>query len=374
MRNIDTLAYHIENPNVSVETYVRQKRIELAHEIKPINKIYLDTNFWVRLRDARLGRGTGNDALNLLHILEKLTAKGIAICPISSDTFAEIFKQTDFNTLGVSAQLIDDLSKGVVLLSMKERIDLEVIHFVREKSKGVEHVYTLDEMVWTKIAYVFGFCTPTSKALPPDLDCAIQKAFFDQFWVITLADRLEQMGEDVLHRIPKLSDISQKLNDGKFSHADECKSFKQLFLAELSGILDVYRSDFQGLIRYLYESETGQSLNADEISSDDSGQTIANLIYHAFRLNKIKSELPSFRISAGIHAVIRWDKERKYKPTDLHDFHHAAAAIPYCDYFLTERSLGHLVQNKNLKLEKFFNCKIISDISEAIDELSRINS
>ena len=372
MKNVDTLKYHIGNPDVSVERYARRKHIKLAHEIQSAKKVYLDTKFWILLRDARMGESTSDNIVQLLHVLEDLVLNGIIVCPISSDTFAEIFNQKDTKTLKASVQVIDDLSRGVAILAMKERIDLEVFHFIREKVEGADSVYSLDELVWTKLAYVMGFATPVSDSLPPDINCAIQKAFIDQMWVVTLTDMLDQIGADAVSRMPKLTDISQKLNEGKFSHIGENKSFKQLFLTELSGILEVYKPDFQDLMAYLYESDTGQRLRADELSSSNGGRWTANLVYHAFRLNRITSELPSFRIIAGIHSAVRWDGKRKYKPTDLHDFHHAVAAVPYCDYFLTEHNLRHLVGDKNLKLNTIFHCKAISDATEAIEELSQI--
>lgn len=374
MKNIDTLEYHKKNPNITVQKYVRAKLIELAHEIQSVQKVYLDTNYWVLLRDARLGRATDDKVIKLLRILEELVYKGLIICPISNDTFSEIFTQTDTNTLRANTQIIDDLSKGIVLLSSQERIGFEVIYFFRSNTNASDQVYTPDEMVWTKMCYVFGFSTPVSKSIPSDLDCAIQKAFIDQMWDLTMTDILDIFGSDGLSRIPRFPNISQQLNDGKFAHIDECKSFKQLFLEELKGILDINIPDFKDLMVHLFESKTGQYPSAEELSSDDGGRIIAKFIYEAFRLNKLKSELPAFRILAGLHAAIRWDKERKYKPTDVLDFHHAVAAIPYFDYFLTERSLRNLVHNKNLKIDTLFRCKTISDIDEAIDELSQIAS
>jgi len=372
MRNVDTLEYHIKNPDVSVEKYIRNKRIELSQKINSAKKVYLDTKFWILLRNVRMGNVTDSNTIQLLHVLENLVANGLVVCPISNDTFAEIFKQTDNKTLRASLQVIDDLSKGIAILSMKERIDLEIFHFIGEKTKGTDSVYSPDELVWTKTAYVMGFLTPNNDSMPQDTNCAIQKAFIDQMWVVTLTDMLNQMGNDVVSRMPKLPDISQKLNEGKLAHIDDCKSFKQLFMAELSGILDVHKQDFQDLMVYIVKSETGQSFNAEELSSSNAGQLFANLIYHAYRLNRIKYELPSFRVIAGIHAAVRWDKGRKYKRNDLHDFHHAAAAIPYCDYFLTEANLRHLVYDRNMKFDTLFRCKTISDINDAIEKLSQI--
>jgi len=374
MELVNTLEFHKNNPGKSVEEYVKRKRVELAHGIRLSKKIYLDTKYWILLRDARIRENVDGNILQLLYLLETLVESGLAVCPISAETFSEIFKQANIKTLKATAQIIDDLSKGITILNLFERLDLEVFHFVCTKTKKAEVVYSLDELVWTKIAYVMGFVTPSSKAFSPDINCAMQKAFIDQMWVISLTDMLDQIYTRAASRKPTFMDFSQELNEGKFAHIEEQNSFKQMFLAELAGILDFYKPSFQSLMVYLYESEVGRKITADELSSDKAGQMFANLIYHAFRLNKINSELPSFRVGAGIHAAVRWDKERKYKPNDLYDFHHAIGAIPYYDYFLTEHSLRHLVSNKNLSFDTIFHCKTISDIDSAISELSQIAS
>jgi len=374
MESVDTLEFHKNNPGESVEKYVKRKRIELSHEIRLSKKIYLDTKYWILLRDARTRKNVDDNILQLLHLIESLVGGGYAICPISDTIFSEIFKQTDINTLRATAQIIDDLSQGITLLHLFERLDLEIFHFIHTKTKNADFVYSLNELVWTKIAYVMGFVTPSSKELSPDIDCAMQKAFIDQMWVMTLTDMLDQIYTIAESWKPIFNDFSQKLNEGKFSQIEKQHSFKQIFLEELSGILDFYKPSFQSLMVSLYESEIGQKVAEDEIASDNAGRMFANLIYHGFRLNKITSELPTFRVSAGIHTVIHWDKERKYKPNDLYDFHHAMGAIPYYDYFLTEHSLRHLLSNKNLSFDTIFHCKTISDINDAISELSQISS
>jgi len=373
MELVNTLEFHKNNLGESVEEYAKRKRVELAHEIRLSKKIYLDTKYWILLRDARIRRNVDDNILRLLRLLETLVESGLAVCPISAETFSEIFKQSDIKTLRATVQIIDDLSRGITILNLFERLDLEVFHFVCTKTKKAESVYSLDELVWTKIAYVMGFVTPSLKTLSPDINCAMQKAFIDQMWTISLTDMLGQIYTRATRWKPIFLDFSQELNEGKFSHIEEHNSFKQMFLAELAGILDFYKPSFKSLMEYIYESETGRKITAEEISSDDAGQKVANFIYHAFRLNKITSELPSFRVSAGIHAAVRWDKERKYKPNDLYDFHHATDAIPYYDYFLTEHSLRHLVSSKNLNFDTLFHCKTISDINDAINELSQIS-
>jgi hypothetical protein len=313
MKFISTITHHLQTPGATVEQYARSKRIALAHEIRGAQKIYLDTKFWILLRDARLGRPDSNDVGKLLQILETLVLRRKVLCPLSVDTFAEIFKQSDPSTLRATVQLIDDLSMGISILELGERVDLEVSHFIREKTKGSGAVYALDDLVWTKTAYVLGFVTPIPHGLPNKKSMAIQKAFVDQMWIITLTDMLDHMGT-IAPQDSKAwfsEDTTEKLNQGKLSHMHEYSSFKQLFLNELAGLLDVHKPMLADLMRHIYESDTGKIATWDEVEMADSGRLVVNLIYHAFRLNKIKSEMPSFRAYAGLHAAMRWDAKRK---------------------------------------------------------------
>lgn len=75
--------------------------------------------------------------------------------------------------------------------------------------------------------------------------------------------------------------------------------------------------------------------------------------------------LPTLHISALCYSAIRWDKKRNLSANDIYDFQHAAAAIGYCDAFLTEKPLMTLLAQRNLKIKADFRCAVISDIEEA---------
>ncbi len=336
------IAHHRFTPNVSVEDYVRRKRIELAAEIQGSAKVYLDTKFWLLLRDARLGRNHDPQVVELLRLLQHLIAARRAVCPISAATFAEIFSQTDCATLRVSVELIDELSGGVSVIEEYERFRLEFLHFVREKSQGADQVLPVQQLVWTKLAYVLGFVTPVSRVLPSEIDLAVQKAFVDHMWTLGLTEMVNQIGDDGLRSFPRnFPDATARLNDGKFAHVNGHKTFKQVFLSEIGGVLDVFKPDFVDLLRHIHEMDVGRTAE-NNTDFQDGARMLANLVYHAFRLDKLTIELPSVRIAAGLHAALRWDRKRKYKRNDLNDFHHAVAAIPYCDFFLTDHGLRNL--------------------------------
>lgn len=371
MNVAETIAHHKQTPDVSVENYVRRKRIALARGMEQAKKVYLDTKFWLLLRDGRMGRSNDADVVRLLNLLQKLVASNRVICPISATTFFEIFAQTDPTTLAANVDLIDELSTGVTLIEERERFRSEFFHFVVQKSQAAKTVLPLHDLVWTKLAYVLGFVTPVSQSLPADVDLALQKAFVDHMWTISLSDMLRAKASTALPFPCAFPDISTSLNDGKSANLDEHKSFKQVFLSEIAGILDVYKPDLGRLMRHLYEDQYGHPPEVARGSNDDE-RLFANLIYNAFRLNKLTSELPSLRVSAGLHAAHRWDKTRKYKRNDLHDFHHAVAAIPYCDYFLTEHSLRQLVNHNGLGLSRLFPCQTFSSVADSLGTLTRL--
>jgi hypothetical protein len=374
MKIVNTLSHHRQTPGVSLQSHLKNKQLDLARDIRAAKRVYLDTKFWLLLRDARLGRNAGSDTIALLDLLEAGAAKGKVVCPISADTYIEVFSQTDPVTLRACAKLIDDLSLGVAIIELTGRISLEVHQFVLRNIKGADAVHAMEELIWTKLAYVLGITTPVSESLPPGWDLAIQKAFLDQLWTTTITEMLEVSGKTAGPLTKPFADISDELNRGKIEHHHENKSFKQLFLSELWGVLDLYKPHFGDIMTYIFEQDTGQDARADEAAKQEGGRMVANLIYNAFRLNRLTRELPSLWLGAGFHAAVRWDVKRKFEANDLPDFRHAVAAIPYCDFFLTERSLRHLVSDGNLRLETLYPCKTFSDAASATEALTPIVS
>ena len=362
-------------PSDVVAKYVQSKRIALARELRNTKKIYLDTKYWILLRDARLGRPQSKAVAELLNALEELVTNGRALCPINADAYFEVFNQNDAQTLRASAQLMDVLSLGVSLISMPERINAELFHLVESVRRGPQRVFALDELMWTKAAYVIGFVTPDFYALPRDENIAAQKSFADFMWKLGLTEVLDTMGDDIAaSRTFPFEDISGQLNQGKFESDGEHSTFDSLLLCEVRGLLDAHLGELTSMMAYIIKRGTGRSIGDAVDGENRSGARLANLIYHAFRLGRIGDALPSIRVGAGLHAALRWDRNRKYKGNDTFDFRHAEAALPYCDYFFTERSLRHLVNDGNLNFPTVFDCQVCSSVEEALVAVSSIAS
>jgi hypothetical protein len=98
-------------------------------------------------------------------------------------------------------------------------------------------------------------------------------------------------------------------------------------------------------------------------------EPLSKVIFNLFRLKRIGAELPSLTMYAGMHAAIRCDPARKYKKGDFDDLNHATVALPYSDYFLTEKSLGHLITTKPLQYDRLYGCTVLSSAEELIEAL-----
>ena len=51
---------------------------------------------------------------------------------------------------------------------------------------------------------------------------------------------------------------------------------------------------------------------------------------------------------------------------------HAVAALPYCDIFLTERSLTHLITAGNASLATLYDTKVTHNADEALQLLDAV--
>ncbi|MCI4679080.1 hypothetical protein K9U33_10525 [Rhodoblastus acidophilus] len=111
---------------------------------------------------------------------------------------------------------------------------------------------------------------------------------------------------------------------------------------------------------------------AADITPEERAESVKmcrNLLYHAMKQLKHRRTLRTLHIGGSLHSGMRWDKERKFKPNDYYDFHHATAALSYCDYFLTDGPLHVLITRPQLDLERVNDCKVLSDPAEAAEAM-----
>lgn len=117
-----------------------------------------------------------------------------------------------------------------------------------------------------------------------------------------------------------------------------------------------------------------RAAGADSHDPSTMEQHGLNLAYSAAAAPKPQRALPFIRILAGLHAFIRWQRQRAFTFNDIFDLRHAAAAIPYCDVFLTEKFVKAACTSSLLDFGTAYSTQIICEEDEALDAVSRLQA
>lgn len=355
---------HRANPDVSTDAYVRLRRIELGESVLRRERVYLDKCYWIALRDAYLGTSKDLDSSRLLDALRFSVHSKRRICPISDALFLELLKQQDARTRLATAQLIDELSEGVTLGHETERVSTEIAHFLHSKIGHV--VYPLAALVWSRLSYVLGVQHPCSTAFSATEERVMQKAFFDHMWDVPLTVVVSGLGTPIAPP-NDYEGLATRLNENKALHAGSIKSFSQAYRAEIQGSLSIAAPIAVRVLEHIGSQSLGTKVNSSAEALQELERQAYNLLCAAIAQKEVALALPTLHIGALCHAAVRWDRGRKLTANDLFDFHHAEAAVAYCDVFLTEKPLRTLLMQRHLKVAEDFRCRIISSRGEAAE-------
>ncbi len=341
-----TIDLHRKQPDVSLEQHVRKKRIQLGIEVASKYRIYLDLRFWILLRDVELGRNNNQDLIQLLCRIKSLVDDGLAICPISETVFVELMKQSDHETRFATTKLIDRLSLGVSLIVNPERINQELCNAIYSLA-GTENLIPIDQLVWTKLSYILGENHPHQTLFEPSEELVIQKSFFDHMWGITLTDMMRYLDFESWEQ-PDWQKTADRLNLGNKEHTDEIRSYKQAYRVEFEGSLSLFTEQLLQLFKEVDNAgHNGFVTNSEKLSDQE-------------RFREFSKSVRTLHIGACCYAAVRWDKKRQLTGNDLLDFHHAEAALGYCNLFLTEKPLKTLLSQNHLGLKNDFPCVVES--------------
>lgn len=367
-----TFDYHRQHPEISLERYVRSKMIATADRVLDRKVIYLDTRYWILLRDVVLGRPSDSILPNTLSRLRYLVGAGKVICPINADILAELLKQVDETTRLATAKLIDELSLGAALQSEEERVGTELNHWVQLTQSGPADLEPLERLVWGSPSYVLGHTFPTIDSFSDEENLACQKAFTDYLWDLPFADVISFLPPLPEELNGRWNAIADKLNREIKQHDITARSLRQLHVGEFIGVLYLYLPTLVNIFSRQYEKQMGVAPTEEErVQLEGVGRGLIGFLGDALRTNKLGRQVPSLVIKAGLHAAVRRNRGRQLTGNDLHDFGHAAAALAYCDYFATDRRLRHLVVN-DLKFDERYEVIVVSEPSEFLGLIEQI--
>ena len=179
--------------------------------------------------------------------------------------------------------------------------------------------------------------------------------------------------EDIVERLPtglswpqdKAETLAAFISDQNRLHADEIVSFQRAYRVELHGAFVAFEPVLQEALAQHYETLTGARPSEEDLAHFDQ-IPLPTFFYNACSVLKLHRRLPSFHLQAALHARMRLEKGRQFKPNDFADFGHAVAAVPYCSFFLTEASLSHILGSPLLRIQEDFGAVIFSSAPQAI--------
>lgn len=369
MKFIDTFEYHQQHPKVTASEHIDNLRNELRISLEGKTLIYLDTKYWVLLRDVVLGRTVETEIKQIYEHLTQLTTKGIVLCPFSEDIFHEIIKQSDQITLEASLNLIDKFSSGVSIRSLEDRLKIEMLHLLERYNEN-SNTPKLESLIWTKLANALGsLMIPTDTAFNKEDELVMQKVFTDYLWSISLIELYGFIGFEKLQEFPHYPDFSPAMNQDYSERKNDFQSFHDVFMSEIEIEIERILPEIEDAIAAYYK-KIGNIPSAEE---GKDTRLINNMIYNLFKSKKVGDNLRSMDVACGLSAAIWWDKKREYKKNDFYDIGHARAAIPYCDYFFTEKNIKNFVTSGHLKYDKKFKCKVLATPKEVLEVLKSLN-
>lgn len=368
--HVSTLAYHRAHPEVSAHAHILAKSREYAALVNSRKALYLDTKFWIKLRDASLRVPMEPNDVLLLAALRSAVQQGKLICPMAGDMISELLNIADKGKRAAAAQLVDELSLGVTLRMEFDRQGVEIEDFLRRQGRDPGTMPPRD-LMWTCPGYSFGLAVPHHPKMDPATNLALQKAFVDHLYSLRYATQDRMLGQPP-RKVADRSPLANELNRLNEQHAATVTSWPKLLSDEFRGMLDTVMPKIAESLDVLAEEHfKRRATPEDQAASKATAPKLAAVLAALFEQDRIGQFVPSLVIRAYLAAGVRWDKTRRYRENDFHDFAHAVAAMPYFDLFATERSLAHLI-TVPLKLDQRYRAKVIKTTQELLAEVAKL--
>jgi hypothetical protein len=337
-------------------------RRNLAASLDGKKVLYLALLYWNYLCDVVLGEREDAEHVALLGDLREKAIAGRVVCPIEYTIFVELHKQRLPEKRQATAHVIDELSAGVVMVSPPDRLFLEVLRLVQAILARKTFPQAPRDEVWTKPAFLVGHGELKSSTLKPDDLARINALLRTKLWEMGFTEVLEQLGDDLTVSFDRAERVASDLNERKVEAREGFASFRDVYLAEVRGVLDASAPELGNVFRYLFDRAGGDAESVSWLQQEDSGTSFARLLSAAFEQRDLSKHLPSVHVPATLYANVQWDGPRRFRANDIQDFSPAAAALAYCDAFATERPLAALI--KQAKLTKTYAAAVLQSVSE----------
>lgn len=364
------LHWHLRfSVDTSVEEYISKYKAQVDRGMAFTKAVYLDTNYWVRLRDAELGKGTVA-GVALLGRLRSLVAARKIICVSHLTSMLEIAKQLE-NSARTSTALVDELTERVTLAPTTELDALEIENYVRAKL-GATHPSS--SLQWTCLGQIFKSKLSGGNVLPANLGNdgqAVLKSAADALWNQGLTEIFEAFGWNTKNH------LQADLDPEALVRVEERKktrpyngNLKKTCEAEFEDVMEQHIELFEAELLKLLGPIGAAALGA---KSSLAAQGLARHALADYQSGTLGRHLPGFVIRTELSAMYECDPAHTLSTNDWQDWQHASVALPYCDFFLTEKRLAHQV-TKILHLDTKYQCRVVGpDMDAALAALDGLN-
>ncbi|EMP0914089.1 hypothetical protein [Pseudomonas aeruginosa] len=335
-------------------------------------RIYLDTKFWALLRDQIIGvRESNPNLVKLLEILRHRVKSGESICTFSGHTLTEVMGHASPDTRNATAELMDELSQGYCIANQDRLLANEIAHWYFSWIQPGKERTPLPQLAWSKPFYLhLDYLPPTIPNITPKEQWDIAIKFIEFTWSMPMTKIMLQLQNNETPY--PLSDWNKRAAENinsevrKYDHENSTRS--SLYLSELTGLLDAITPTLVDIYVQV-ASQTGALLPRTSKEMEGCGDVIIRAIRAVAIDRGIEYTLPGVHIRTALHTAIRWDTRRKIKPNDLIDMEHAQAALPNCNFFMTDKPHVQLI--RSMKLDETYSCTTIGDPALAIAALNK---
>lgn len=361
----ELIAWHYHNgPHRSAANYLTLYRDLLVRGLSSTRLIYLDTNYWVRLRDAATGKGS-SEAVKLLKTLRALVRSREALCVSQIFSLLEVGKQ-EAASLRASADLLDELTEGVAISSSEDLLQWECAEFIkatiqRDVGQGL--------CPWTKVGQIHKNELPTEMLGPIPISQReiVLKAAIDFFWNASFTYVLECFEWDTKAR------LSFELDAETFDLVAKRKAEQlakgltraQVRLSEFSELVSGSAKPVFIDLLHRWHLARGFPEGMGALLSDV--EAAVRTAIQGFADRSLGAKLPGLAITTELYSIYETDTlgSKPMSTNDWFDSCHAAAALPYCDVFLTERGLAHRLRQM-LKADVQYGCEVVGTLEGAL--------
>ena len=361
----ELLGFHLSNgDDISASKYLDLYQRQLALGIGAIPKLYLDTKFWGILRDAE--RGVDGAGAPLLAKIRELVRSNRIVCVCQAATFLEIAKQSK-DSLEVVTGLVNELTGSIVIVTEDKLRSIEAANYMRSKA-GLPPIS--DHHIWSKVGLVLltNVVGHLKDILPNELSefstNVVLKSTIDSLWQANLTDIMEAFGWDTANKLSASIDPAtiSAIEDRKRKRNKEQNSLQEIKRTEFNSIIPTtYKSIFFRAVFQAAIATQRQIVIVDLLNETE--QLIQSAIDEALK-GQLGQQLPNTYIQTNLYCLYEHDARKKLTSNDWFDMCHASVALPYCDFFFTEKHLSHLICNV-LKFDDEYGCTVISSIDEA---------